>query len=82
MPSKVGGGFAQIPGTAGRFHGNPVSGNQRKWPPTGTGTVTLKELQWRNLPDPIPTINHFLIGMGRAGHRIAKIGDQSSDPQG
>ena len=28
MPSKVGEGPAQIPGTAGRFHGNPVSGNQ------------------------------------------------------
>ena len=81
MPSKVGGGPAQIPGKAARFYGHPVSVNQPcKRPPTGT--VTLKELQWRNLPDPIPTMNHFLIGSGRAGSRIGKIGDQSSDPQG
>ena len=77
---KVGGGPAQIPGTAGRFHGNPVSGNQPcKWPPTST--ITLEELHGRNLPDPIPTMNHFLWGVGRAGSRIGKIGDQSSDPQ-
>ena len=76
----VGGGPAQIPGTAGRFYGNPVSGNQPcKRPPIGT--VTLKELQWRNLPGPIPAMNHFLIGMGRAGRRTSRIGDQSSDPQ-
>ena len=25
---EVDGGPAQIPGTVGRFHGNPVSGNQ------------------------------------------------------
>jgi len=81
VPSKVVGSPAQIPGTAARFYGNPVSVNQPcKRPPTGT--VTLKELQWRNLPDPIPTMNHFLIGRGRAGSRIGKIGDQSSDPQG
>ena len=60
VPSKVGGGPVQIPGTAGRFHVNPVSGNQPCKPPP-TGTVTLKELQWRNLPDLIPTMNHFLI---------------------
>ena len=48
---------------------NPVSGKQPcKWPPTST--VTLKELQWRNLPDPIPTMNNFLWGVGRAGCRI------------
>ena len=64
VPSRVGGGPAQIPGTAGRFNGNPVSGNQPcKRPPTGT--VTLKELQWRNLPDPIPTMNHFLNRDGK-----------------
>ena len=39
----------KIPGPAGRFHGNPVSRNQpSKKPPTGT--VTTRELQWRNLP--------------------------------
>ena len=54
MPSKVGGGPVQMLGTAGRFHDNPVSGNHPyKRPPTGT--VTLKELQWRNLTDLIDT---------------------------
>ena len=49
VPSKVDGGPMQIPGTAGRFHGNPVSGNQPcKQPPAST--VTVKEPQWRNLP--------------------------------
>ena len=80
VPSKVGGGPVKIPGTAWRFHGNPVSGNQScKWPPTST--VTLKELQWRNLPDPIPTMNHFVWGVRRARHWIGKIGKQSSDPK-
>ena len=80
MLSKVGGSPAQIPSTAGRFHGNPVSRNQScKQPPTST--VTLKALQWRNLADPVPIMNHFLRGMGKAGHRIGKIGKQSSDPQ-
>ena len=50
MPSKVGGGPVQMLGTAGRFRDNPVSEyHPYKGPPTGT--VTLKELQWRNLPD-------------------------------
>ena len=80
MPSKVGGGLAQIPGTAGRFHGNPMSGNQTcKWPPISN--VTLKELQWRNLPELIPTMHFFLWRLGRNGCWIGKIGDQSSDPQ-
>ena len=76
MPSEVGGGPVQIPGTAGSFHGNHVRGNQpcKRSP---TRTITLKELQWRNLADLIPTMNHFLIGRGRAGHRIGKIGNQA-----
>ena len=42
MPFKVGGSPMQIPGTAGRFRGNPVSRNQpSKQPPTST--VTLEE---------------------------------------
>ena len=71
----------KIPGNAGRFYnGEPVSGKQPcKRPPTST--ITLKELQWRNLPYPIPTMNHFLWGIGRAGRWIGKIGNQSSDPQ-
>lgn len=41
VPSKVGGGPAKVPGTAGRLNGNPLSGNQAcKGPPTST--VTLK----------------------------------------
>ena len=37
VPSKVGGSPAQIPGTAGRFYGNSVSGNQLcKKPATST----------------------------------------------
>ena len=61
VPSELGGGPAEIPDTAGRFHGNPVSGNQPcKRPPIST--VTLMELQWRNLPYPLPTMNHFLPG--------------------
>jgi len=58
MPLKVSGGPAKILGTGRRSHGNSVSGNQPcKLPPTCT--FTLKELQWRNLPGPIPTMNHF-----------------------
>ena len=54
-----GGGPAKIPGTAGRFHGNPVSGNELcKQPPIST--IRLKELQWRNLTELIPTMKHFL----------------------
>jgi len=59
VPSKVGGGPAKIPGTAGRFHGNPLSGNELcKQPPIST--IRLKELQWRNLPDPIPTVKRYI----------------------
>ena len=73
-------GRTKIPGTAGRFHDKPVSGNQPcKRPPTHT--VTLKELQWRNLPDQILTMNHFLWGMERARHWTGKLVDQRSDPQ-
>lgn len=38
----------------------------------GTGIVALKQLQRRNLPDTIPTMNHFLWGVGRAGCWIGK----------
>jgi len=59
VPSKVGRGFAKIPGNASGFYGNLVSRSQScEQPPTRA--VTLKELQWKNLPDPIPTMNHFL----------------------
>ena len=38
----------------GGFHGDPVSGNQPfKQPPTST--VTLKELQWKYLPNTVLT---------------------------
>ena len=77
VPSKVRGDLKKIPGTAASFHSNPVSINQPcKRPPIST--ITLKKLQCRNLPDLIPHINHFLWGVGRAGHWI---GDKSSDPQ-
>ena len=77
VPSEVVGDPVQIPGTAGRFHGYPVSGNQPcKRPPPGT--ITLKELQWRNLPDLIPTMNHFLLGIGRAGCRIGKLATKAA----
>ena len=53
MPWEVGGGPVKIPGISGRFHGNPLSGNQPcQRPPTSI--VTLKTLEWRSLPDPIP----------------------------
>ena len=39
----------------GGFHGDPVSRNQScQWPPTGT--VTLKELQWKYLPNAVLTV--------------------------
>ena len=80
VPSKVGAAAAKIPGTASRFHGNSVSRNNPcKHPPTST--LILKEFQWRNLPGPPPTTDHFLWGVGRAGHWISKIGNQRSDPQ-
>jgi len=47
VPSKVGGSPTKIPGTAGRFHGNPVSENQ-PCKQSLTSNVTLKELQWTN----------------------------------
>ena len=69
--------YAKLPVIEGRFHGNLVSGNQPcKWSPTGA--ITLKETRRRNLPDLIPTMNQFLWGLGRAGHWMGKIGNQSS----
>jgi len=80
VPSKAGMGPVEIPGTEGRFHGNHVSGIQPcKW--SATNTVTLKELQGRNLSYLIPTMNCFQWEMGRAGWWINKIGNQSSDLQ-
>jgi len=59
VSSKVDGGPTKIPGTAGRFHGNPMSRNQPcKRPPNST--IALKELQWRNLAERIATVKHFL----------------------
>jgi len=54
VPSKVGGGSVQIPGTAGRSHGNHVSGNQPcKQPPTSG--VTVKKPTWPNTyHEPLP----------------------------
>ena len=47
------GAIWKIQGTAGRFLGNLVSGNQTcKQPPTGT--VALRELQWRYVLNTIP----------------------------
>ena len=45
-------------GIAESFHGNPVSGNQpcKRIP---TSTDTMKELQMRNLHDPMPTMTFF-----------------------
>ena len=78
--TKISGRGTEIASTAGRFHGNPVSGNQPwKWPPTSP--VTLMELQWRNFPYPIPILNHFLCRVGGAGHWIGNIGDHSSASQ-
>jgi len=68
VASKVGGNNTKIQGTVVRFHCYPGSRNQPcKWPPTSN--VTLKELQWRNLPNPIPAVTQKLIsGVGRARH--------------
>ena len=80
VPSKVVGDLKQVWGTAGRFHGNPVSENQPcKLPPTSM--VTLKELQGQTLPDLIPAMKNFLWGVGRNGCWIGKISNHSSDPQ-
>ena len=38
----------------GGFHGDPVSGNQPCLQPP-TGTVTLKQLQWKYLPNTVLT---------------------------
>ena len=58
MPSKVGGGPAQIPGTAGRFHGNPVKRNQPcKQPPTSiiTEGTSVEKLTWPDTyHEPLP----------------------------
>ena len=68
MSWKIGGIPMKIPGITRRFHGNLMSGNQ-PCEQTLTSTVTLKELQCRNLPDLRPTMNHFLWGVGRVGMR-------------
>ena len=61
VPSKVVGGPVKIHCTAGRFHGNPVSRNQpRSWP--STNTVTLKELEWRYLPNLKPMLSNSYEG--------------------
>jgi len=65
VPSKVDEGPTKIAGTAGKFHGNPVQGNH-PYKRLLTSTVTVKELQWRNLPDLIPTVNRFLSEEGWA----------------
>ena len=53
IPSNIGGSHTKIQGTAGRIPGNLVSGNQTcKQPPTGT--VALRELQWRYVLNTIP----------------------------
>ena len=67
VPSKVDEGPTKIAGTAGKFCGNPVQGNHPYKGPL-TSTVTVKELQWRNLADLIPTVNRFLSEVGRAAH--------------
>ena len=36
---------------------------------------------WRNLPNPIPSVNRFLWGVGKVACWIGKIGEQISDPQ-
>ena len=61
VPSKVGEGPVKITGTAGRFHGNPITGWSRVLQAaTNQHRQSLKELQWTNVPDAIPTMNHFL----------------------
>ena len=73
-PWKVGEGRANIPGAARSLHGTHANGNQPcKQPPTST--VTLKELQFRILPDAIPIMNHFMRGLERAVWWIGRIGD-------
>jgi len=57
VPSKVGGLTQQK--YQSQQGGSMAARNQPfKQPPTST--ITLKELHWRNLPDPIPTMTHFL----------------------
>ena len=68
VPSKIVGSPVKIPGTAGKFHGNPVSGNQpSKWPPT-----SIKELLQSNLAHLIPMMNHFYEGWEGLGAELAK----------
>lgn len=74
------GALLKIRGTTRKFHGKPVNMNQR-CKRRSTSTVTLKELWWRNLPNPIPSVNRFLWGVGKVGCWIGKIGEQISDPQ-
>ena len=74
------GALQKIRGTTRKFHGKPVNMNQR-CKRRSTSTVTLKELWWRNLPNPIPSVNRFLWGVGKVGCWIGKIGEQISDPQ-
>ena len=60
VASKLGGNNTKIQGTVVRFHCYPVSRNQPcKWPPTSN--VKLKELQWRNLPNPNPNTSNFSL---------------------
>ena len=46
------------------MHSMEVPWQHCEWEPTckqpPTSTVTLKEVKWKNLPDPIPTMYHFL----------------------
>lgn len=48
VPSEVGGGPVQISGTAGRFYGNPVSGNQQSshWSNFSGETYLTQYLPW------------------------------------
>lgn len=71
-PAKVGGVPAQIPGTARRFHGNPVGGKQPcKPPPTSTVTEGAS-VEKRTCADPYH--EPLPIRRGRAERWIGKIG--------
>jgi len=50
LPREVGGGPCKYEAQQGGFHGNPVSRNQPCLRPP-TGTLTLKKLQWKYLPN-------------------------------
>ena len=78
VPSKVGGGGGKNNRQGGSMTTlwagtSPASGHQQQRHTEGNSV--------ENLPDPILTMNHFLWGVGRAGHWIGKIDNQSSDPQ-